>query len=179
MDNIILPRYYFSSEDVRLIPIEEEDIGLLQKWINKEEVSFFNGSRFPISHSEQKEYYNKLLNDSSKKKLIIIDKQNIKVGLVSLLRIDYKNANAEIAVYIDPEHQNKGYASKGLKLLIEFAFAELRMHKIYANIIDFNLPSIKTFEKIGFQHESTLKEIIYSCSGFRDILVFAYYRDAR
>lgn len=176
MDNLVEKKVYFNSDEIKLIPPEEEDIVLLQRWINLEEISYFNGSRFPVSYVEQKEYYQRLIKDSSKKKLIIVDKQNQKVGLISLMKIDYKNANAEIAVYIDPDYQNKGFASKSLKLMVNFAFYEMRMNKIYANILDFNVASIKTFQKAGFRHEATLKENFYSSNKFHDIFIFSLFK---
>ena len=168
---------YFSNDLINLFPIEDIDIPLIQSWINDEEISYFNGTRFPVSLSEQKEWYLKLIKDTSKKKLIISSKEGVKVGLVSLINIDFKNSNAEIAVYIAPAFQKMGYASNSLNMMIKFAFIELRLYKIYANILDFNSPSIRTFEKLGFQREAILKNEYFSSNKYNDIIRLSIFSD--
>ena len=176
MDNLEKSKFkYFSNNIVKLIAIEEDDIELIQRWINDESISYFNGIRPPVSLSDQKIWYEKLKNDVSKLKLIVCDNAGIKVGMVSLINIDLKNRNCEIAVYINPLHQRKGYASSSLYLLLHYAFHELNLHKIYAQIFSFNSSSIKTFEHLGFQLESVLKEEYFSGNQFNDVLRYCIY----
>lgn len=159
---------YFHNKHVQLIPIEREDIPLITGWINDERISAFNEPRFPISTVEEYIWFYKLQKDSTKKKLIICNSKSQKVGLVSLHNIDLKNRNAELGVYIDPQHQKKMYAKESLRCMIRFAFFELNLHKLYVVILDFNKPSVALFESLGFMHECTRKEYVYTNAKFFD-----------
>ena len=96
--------------------------------------------------------------------------------MVSLFNIDHKNQNAKIGVYIIPDYQRKGYAKEALILLLTFAFYELNMHKIYATIHDYNIPSIKLFESVGFHCEGADKEAVYSQGKFIDLHIYSIFR---
>ncbi len=54
---------------------------------------------------------------------------------------------------LDENHRGKGYMFEALKLLIEFGFKALKLHRIEANIMPFNSKSIELAEKIGFKKE--------------------------
>ncbi|MBL7074887.1 GNAT family N-acetyltransferase [candidate division KSB1 bacterium] len=169
-------RSYFQGKNLDLIAFEKHHIEMVAKWINDEQINIPNGARFPVSEYEQMIWYEKICKDKTKRKLIISTKNREHVGMVSLFNIDYKNQNSEIGVYVIPKYQGKGYAKEALNLLLTFAFFELNLHKIYASIYDFNIPAIKLFESVGFQHESTNKEVIYSQGKFIDVYIYSIFR---
>lgn len=149
MDHVTMSAVrYFTGERVSLVAFEREDVDLVRRWINDEEITHFFGSRFPVSVFEQTQWYEHVQRDATKKKLLVCNEKKEKVGMVSLIRIDQKNRNCEIGVYIDPAHQHKGYAREALTLLMRFAFRELNMHKIYANVLAFNPSSIALFRSL-------------------------------
>ena len=63
---------------------------------------------------------------------------------------NWKEGHGEVSIYIgEEEWQEKGYASDALQLLLKYRFCELRLHRIYAIIFEYNEASIKFFEKMG------------------------------
>ena len=90
---------YFTNEEITLLPIELDDIGRIQGWINNESITKFMGSRPPVNKLEQEEWLRSVSKDKSKIKLIICPKEKAKIGVVSLFNIDYKNKNAEIDLH--------------------------------------------------------------------------------
>ena len=50
-------------------------------------------------------------------------------------------------------HQNKGYMSQGIRLLLKEAFNNLKLHRLEAGIQPGNYPSIKLVSKAGFLKE--------------------------
>ena len=175
MDNLKIP-VYFKGSKIDLLPLVKEDMQLVQKWINNEEISFFNGARLPASLPEQYAWYEKTAGDKTKKKLVVCSKAGEKAGLASLFNIDHRNQSAETGVYIDPAYQGKGFAKEALGLLVDFAFNELNMHKLYATILDFNVNSIKLFEAAGFKPEYVKKEAYFTCGKFSDVHVLSVFR---
>ncbi len=82
------------------------------------------------------------------------------------------NGNSYISIYIKKEYRNKGYGSKILQEALDFSKNNLRLHRLTAEIYDYNLPSIKLFEKFGFVLEGRIREAKFFNNKFHDILVF-------
>lgn len=61
---------------------------------------------------------------------------------------------------IDEKENGKGYATETIKAVVKFAFDDLRLHRIEANIIPRNTGSIRTVEKCGFVYEGTSKKYL-------------------
>jgi RimJ/RimL family protein N-acetyltransferase len=177
MDNLkkTIP-IYFRGSKVKLAALEKEDVPFVTKWINNEEINYYNGSRFPSSLDEQYTWYEKIKNDKTKKKLVIYTKENKRAGMVTLFNIDHRSQKAEIGVYISSEYQGKGYAKESLKLLVNFAFQELNMHKIFASILSFNTMSLKLFESVGFKREYTKREEAFTNGNFSDIEILSLFK---
>ncbi|HYE10681.1 MAG TPA: GNAT family protein [Patescibacteria group bacterium] len=58
-----------------------------------------------------------------------------------------------IGYYLD-EHQNgKGYMTEAVKLAVDFAFHELKLHRIEAGVMPHNIRSMRVLEKAGFHKE--------------------------
>ena len=79
----------------------------------------------------------------------------------------------EVSIYIGEEKwQEKGYASDALHLLLKYGFCELRLHRVYAIIFEYNESSIKFFEKNGFEFEGRHREARFWDGKFHDELVY-------
>jgi ribosomal-protein-alanine N-acetyltransferase len=66
-------------------------------------------------------------------------------------------------------HQRKGYMSQGLKLLLHYAFTELNLHRLEANVQPENTYSIRLLAKSGFIKEGYSKNYLnVGNQGWRD-----------
>lgn len=54
---------------------------------------------------------------------------------------------------MDEGELNKGLVTEGIRRVIDFAFDDLRLHRIEANIMPRNARSIRVAEKLGFTRE--------------------------
>lgn len=61
---------------------------------------------------------------------------------------------------IDETYRNKGYMTEGVSKIVEYAFRELNLHRIEANIIPSNLASIRVVEKNGFINEGVSRKYL-------------------
>lgn len=80
------------------------------------------------------------------------------VGYVTLFDVARPADHAEIAYYVAPEHQDNGYATAAVELLVEYAFAELRLHKVAARALETNAASRAVLEGVGFAPEERQRE---------------------
>jgi RimJ/RimL family protein N-acetyltransferase len=170
------PAVYFRDGLVSLVAMEESDVPRVAGWINDERIGWFNGARFPVSLAEQAAWFRNVQGDRSKNKLLIASPEGERVGMVSLFRIDPRNQNAEIGVYVAPEHQGRGYARAALRLMLNFAFRELNLHRVYCTILAYNAASLALFERLGFREEGRRREHVFAGGAFVDEVLMSVLR---
>ncbi len=101
-----------------------------------------------------------------------MDKDNeIPIGIVSLINMDYKNRNAECIIDIgEKEYWGQGYGSKGLKLLLDFVFYEINLHRVSLKVFSFNDRAIRLYNRIGFQEEGKSRQSLFRNGDWHDII---------
>jgi ribosomal-protein-alanine N-acetyltransferase len=76
---------------------------------------------------------------------------NIVRGAFQSCHLGYKMDGAEI---------NKGYITEAIERATRFAFEEMKLHRIEANIMPKNLRSIRVVEKLGFVNEGVSRKYL-------------------
>jgi [ribosomal protein S5]-alanine N-acetyltransferase len=61
---------------------------------------------------------------------------------------------------VDENENGKGYVTEAIKKVVEYAFSELKLHRIEANIMPRNKGSIRAIEKAGFTCEGLSKKYL-------------------
>ena len=93
---------------------------------------------------------------------MILDNLRKPIGICGLIHIDKKNRNADVAIILgDTKLHGQGYGTESLKLLVKYGFEKLKLHRIGAEIIEYNKISIKLFEKLNFEYEALMKENLW------------------
>ncbi|MEG1858361.1 MAG: GNAT family N-acetyltransferase [Pseudoflavonifractor sp.] len=72
-------------------------------------------------------------------------------GLNNLVRGGFQSCF--LGYKLDEGLLNRGYMTEAVRKLSELAFSELALHRIEANIMPRNVPSLRVAEKAGFVHE--------------------------
>jgi len=76
------------------------------------------------------------------------------IGNVTLSEVARGNyQSCWIGYYLDRKHNGKGYMTKAVKLVVDYGFNELKLHRIEAGVMPHNIRSIKVLEKAGFHKE--------------------------
>lgn len=95
------------------------------------------------------------------------------LGTVSLKNIDHQNQNAEFAIALHPKAMGKGVSSIALKKIMEKAFDELNLHKVYLYVRSDNERAIAFYKKNHLEYEGCFKEHLSINGEYKDILWFA------
>jgi len=112
-------------------------------------------------------------NDGVENFVFAIRYQGRLIGLVNLDGLDWPNSHAEIGIALTSlSDRGHGLAGEALNLMINYAFAELGLHRIWARIVEDNASSIRLFEKLGFLPEGRLKQHVLRRSHYRDMLIY-------
>lgn len=96
------------------------------------------------------------------------------VGIARLMYIDQHNRNAEIGLFVgSSEYRGQGIGKQAIIQMLDVAFNQNHLVKVYARIRITNLSSINAFESIGFIREGTLRDA-YRCilTGFYEDVAF-------
>lgn len=164
----------FESERLRLRKMVREDIERYHSWRNNIDVMITTNPSLDLySLEETREFVeNVILNSNSSKSYIISENNSqVPIGITSLINIDYKNRNAECIIDIgEKEYWGKGYGKESLKLLLDYAFFELNLHRISLKVFSFNEKAIRLYSKLGFKNEGLSRQSLYRNGIWNDII---------
>ena len=76
------------------------------------------------------------------------------IGAMSLSQI-FRGGfqNAYLGYYVGASYANQGYMTQALELLLRYAFKQLKLHRLEANIQPHNVASIALVKRSGFRKE--------------------------
>lgn len=160
---------------VKIRKFIESDIPYKVRWINDKETNKYLHYDLPLTIDKTIEWFKSIKNKNNRADFtILVD--NKPVGIIGLLNIDNKNRKAEFYVTIG-EKKGNGIGFEATKLLLEMAYRDYNLNKIYLYTEVNNIAAQKLFEKIGFIKEGYLKDdLIYSGRKI-DRLLYAIYLD--
>jgi len=132
-----------------------------RKWMEDPEINQFLESRFekwPVK--KLKKYIKNVNKNPDYLFLAIIHKTSKKrVGNIKLGPINRRHKFADIGIIIgEKEFWGKGLASEAIRLITDYAFNKLKLHKLTAGAYISNLGSTRAFEKVGFKIEGVKKK---------------------
>ena len=164
------------GEKVYLRAMERSDMELYRRNVNEPEIEHaVGGWSFPISSYQQDKWYENAVADRNNLRLTIARKDTDEVlGMINLVDIDWKSGVAFSGIRLfGNEHHGKGYARDAVMALMEYAFNELRLHRIEGSIIETNEPSKKLYEKCGWKVEGVKREAVFKNGRYYDELQVA------
>ncbi len=95
------------------------------------------------------------------------------VGMIGFHRIKPEHHRAEVGYMIEKEYQGKGYAAEAVRAIIKYAFNEMKIHSIEADIDKDNIASERLLQKLGFRKEGHFKESFYFEGTFIDSVTYS------
>lgn len=170
-----------AGERVRLRALEPSDIDFIYTLENDVALWEVGNTITPFSRHLLKEYIANShmdIYEIKQLRLVICAKEQWHpVGLVDLFDFDPKNKRIGIGIVIYPESEKrKGFALESLKLVCDYAFAQLDVNQVYAGITEDNHASIQLFEKAGFEQNGVKKAWTYLEGVYKDELFYQLFR---
>lgn len=101
-----------------------------------------------------------------------------RIGNTTLRRIDRENGSAEVSIVItDKPSQGRGLGTDALNCLVDFAFGELRLERVYLHVFDYNARARRSYEKAGFQTDAVLRHARFHRGQHHDVYLMAILRE--
>lgn len=155
---------------------EISDIPNKIEWINNPENNKYLHYELPLEYEKTLRWF-----ESASKREDrydgVIEADGTPVGLIGLLSIDRAVGKAEMYITLgDARYKGRGVAREGLRLLLDYAFGELRLNRVYCYTEVENIAARRLYERVGFRREGTLYSDVLSHGTPADRAVYGLLR---
>ncbi len=165
------------GENVVLRAIEERDRDMFLDLINDPETEkMIGGKSFPVSSIEQEQWIHDQAGNKTNLRCVVAEKgkEEKGIGTVILSDLDYRNGTAQVHIkMIKGDGRGKGFGTNALNTLVEYAFSELRLNCLYAEVLSYNQISQKLFKKCGFHKDGVLRSRVYKDNDYVDVIAYS------
>ncbi|MFE1775078.1 GNAT family N-acetyltransferase [Streptomyces sp. NPDC059008] len=95
------------------------------------------------------------------------------LGELALSQIDRDNANGSFRIALAAEATGRGLGSEATRLLLDYAFERVGLHRVQLEVFAFNARARRAYEKCGFEVEGRMREALHWDGAWHDVLVMA------
>lgn len=149
---------------MRLRKLEFKDIPGMLEWMHDPQIfRFFRFQCENYTEEDATRFIEKATQDFKNnihRHYAIVDEHDEYMGTISLKDIDMVSLNAEYAISLRRSAQGKGIATKATRILLDVAFNEIGLEKVYLNVLSDNVVAIHLYEKCGFVYEGEFRNHI-------------------
>lgn len=164
------------GRQIRLRAFEANDLDAEHAFVNDFETlqSMISGIPFPSSMSDEQQWMSQQTSYTrGEYQFAIEDFEGYLVGRCGVIRLDWKNRIADLAIMIGTPYRRRGYGREAMGLLCDFCFQEMNLHKLKVSVLAFNEAAIRCYEGCGFTREGLLRQEIFRAGQYRDVVVLA------
>ena len=171
------------GENVLLRPIRRSDISCFLKWFNDPQIVQYLDMYLPMTEMSEEKFIEELGTTRAKSDIILvveaIEGESTKpIGNCGLHSISPKDHNATFGIVIgEKDYWSKGYGVEAARLLINYGFQQLNLHRISSSAIVYNDRSIKLHKKLGFREEGRLRQAMFKNGQYHDRVEFGILRE--
>lgn len=167
------------KNEIKLRLINETDALILMELNNNEDVArYVVGNPLKVSLEQQLQWMSKLKKETNAKRWMI-DFNEQTVGTIILSSIDFNNKTGNMNIKLLPDFQGKGIAIRALRQACDFAFDEIDLYCLTANILSYNTKSRSLFQKLGFKQDGILRSRVIKNNERFDLISLSLLKDER
>lgn len=162
---------------MRLRQLHKKDAPLILEWMKDPDINcYFRFDPETISIESIVDFIEQAMNSQTDRHYALVDDNDTYLGTVSLKNIDIFSNNAEYAISLRKSVIGTGAALFGTTELLIIAFDELKLHKVYLNVLSDNFRAIMFYEKMGFVFEGEFVDHLFVRNQYRNLKWYAIVR---
>ncbi|MFC9540328.1 GNAT family N-acetyltransferase [Lysinibacillus sp. NPDC056959] len=168
-----------TGQSVFLRPITEEDVDSIYECFQDEEIMYMTGARNILTKDQIREALSRFSEDSTRCDFAICLVENSRVvGDLAIMEIDLDDKKAIFRIALHRIGDcGKGYGAEAVQLVQQFSFEELQLNRLELQVYSHNIRGIKSYEKVGFKKEGTLRQSLYMNGKYSDEIIMSILRD--
>jgi RimJ/RimL family protein N-acetyltransferase len=171
------------GKSVLLRPFKRSDISYFLKWFNDPEILQYLDMYLPMTEMSEEKFIEELgTTRAGIDVLLVIEAiegdSSRPIGNCGLHQISPKDHNAVFGIIVgERDYWSKGYGLEAARLLLDYGFQQLNLHRISSSAISFNERSIKLHRKVGFREEGCLRQAMFKNGQYHDRVEFGILRE--
>lgn len=95
------------------------------------------------------------------------------IGSIELRVKDEKNRTADIGYVLTRKYWGHGYMTEAARAILDAAFRQLKLHRVWATCDPRNHASYRVMEKLGMRREAHFRKNVMEKSEWRDSYLYA------
>jgi len=157
-------------ERIKLRRLEHSDKTQMAKLANNKKIWDNVRDAFGHPYSEQNaEDFIKQQSKSHTEQVFAIVRNGELCGLIGLIfQKDVYRKSAEIGYWLGEAFWGQGIATKAVESIVQYAFEDLKLIRIFAGAFEYNVGSMNVLEKNGFQKEGIARMAVFKNGKFWD-----------
>lgn len=163
--------------EVILRALSEADTENIVKWRNAPKVRKNLYSQNELTAEQHLNYFKNVVQlGKCRQYIIVADGRDI--GTIFIKNIDPSNHKGEYGIFIGEENAyGKGYSLPATLQILDIAFTELKLNRVYLTVIQGNMPAISTYKRAGFHEEGILRQDYYRDGKYYDVVMMSVLID--
>lgn len=155
------------------------DVTALVKYANNRNVSINLRDSFPYPYTDKdaREWIERNQRPDSSPDFAIATSDEAIGGIGIRIQQDVYKRSAEIGYWLGEPFWNKGICTMAVKALTHYAFEKSDIVRIYAEVFEWNHPSMRVLEKAGFTLEGRLRKSVNKDGKTIDSFRYALVRE--
>lgn len=164
--------------EFQLRPWRMEDLDTLVGFANNFNISRFMTDMFPhpYSHESGKRFIENATKNAPPNILAIEIDGKASGGIGIHPQADVYRMNAELGYWLAEPFWGKGIITEAIKKMVDYAFSNFDITRIYARPFGTNVGSQKALEKAGFNLEARMSKTFFKNGEYLDELIYAVRR---
>lgn len=163
--------------EIGLRAIEKVDLLPLMTWRNKPELRKFFRETDEINITNQEKWFESISKKDSIHKMFAIVKldTNELIGACGLCYLDWVNRSADFSIYLGYQdlYIDDIYAIEAAKLMIDYGFNILNLHRLWAEIYSIDEAKKKFFNQLNFNLDGELRETYWYNNKWHNSLFYS------
>ena len=166
------------TKNVQLLPVTLDNLGGQIEYIASYEACIVNQAYKPALNEQLDVWFESI---KERNDIVIfgirLRKSGNMIGSCQLHSIDHGHRSAELQIRIsETAERGLGYGTEATRLLLDFAFKDLSLNRIYLHVFSNNAVAIRVYEKAGFVREGILREAAHIEGKYLDVVVMGILR---
>jgi len=158
--------------DFKLRPLRSGDLSVILDWRNTERIRANMYTDHIIDPEEHRSWFNRVRKDATCRYLIV-EHEGRPIGLSYLTKISRDHGTCEWGFYIGAADAPRGSGTAMGFQSMEWIFHEEQLRKASGEVLAFNLPSRKLFERLGFTRDGCLRQHVVKNGTVTDVVLYS------
>lgn len=151
-----------SSQRLNLCWIDHADAGSLYKIFSHSNVTRY-GNHAPFAHEDDAHIYIESVHHGFNDGILFqwgvcLKASQQLIGTCTLSNISSTQGRAEVGFFIASEYWGHAYGREAMASLVKYAFTELGLRRLEADVDPHNSACLKSLEALGFKREGYLRQ---------------------